>query len=187
MDEAEIAHEVRNNAFTPLRRWSLGPDALLLASGAPETGPKREHLPHRLPYAEITGIEARFDPSRIDTERHHLVIRARGGWRIAIPSTHYLGFAHFENRAASFYPFAAALTDRVRAANPGLALQAGLTWPAYLGQAALLFGALAFLAWSLDVTGGATTTGFWVKGAVIVGSLGLLGRWFWRNRPRRVD
>lgn len=187
METETISHEVRDNAFAPLRCWQLAPDALLLRSSAPPSGPKREHLPRRLPYAEITGLQARFDPSRLDAERHHLVIRAKGGWRIAIPSTHYLGFGRFEDRAASFYPFAAALTDRARAANPAIDLQAGVTWPAYLGQMAALLAAIALLAHVLDLTGGESTASAWLKAAFLLGSLGLALRWFWRNRPRQID
>ncbi|PWR20500.1 hypothetical protein [Zavarzinia compransoris] len=188
MDEQPtITHAVRNSVLDPLRRWSLGPDALLLASEAPESGPKREHLPRCLPYAEITGIQVRFDPTRIDAERHHLVIRAKGGWRIAIPSTHYRGFADFEDRGSSFYPFAAALTDLVRAANPKAGLQAGMTWPSYLGQLGLVVIAFAFLLYILDVTGAAVTADLWIKGILILASLGLLLRWAVRNRPRKVE
>lgn len=187
MEAETISHEVRDNAFAPLRRWQLAPDALLLCSSAPESGPKREHLPHRLPYTEITGLQARFDPSRLDGERHHLVIRAKAGWRIAIPSTHYLGFGRFEDRAASFHPFAAALADRVRAANPKVSLQAGVTWPAYLGQMAALLAAITLLLYVLDLTGGESPAGAWLKGALMLGTLGIALRWFWRNRPRRID
>ncbi|MDD3444453.1 MAG: hypothetical protein PHS60_03525 [Zavarzinia sp.] len=191
MAETEAAdplptHEARHGVHDIVRRWTVGPDALLRVSDAPGTGPKRDHLPARIPYAEVESLEVIFDPTRFDRTRHRCIIHAKGGWKISIPSTFYRGFADFEDRGASFYPFVAALAGKVREATPRARIRAGLTWPAFLlqfGGPATVFLLMLLV---LDMTGGATTTSFWLKGAAIIGSLGLLCRYAIRNLPRSV-
>ncbi|MBL8900608.1 MAG: hypothetical protein JNM84_23455, partial [Planctomycetes bacterium] len=157
-----VRHSVRASIAKVETSYELQDDALLLAAGAEV---------ERLPFAEIARVRLFQAPSmryRGMGDASYggcelLVIETRDRRKFAITSKHFVKLGVFEDRAATFGPFGAALLRRVREGNPQAELVRGFSaglWWFYLG--ALLLLVICMLFGVLMVFSAATGGGTWI-------------------------
>ena len=114
-------HTVRADVLEHEAVWRLEDDSLVLQGGPAATADSVL----RFAYRDIVELRLSYAPSRVDDARYRCDVRMRSGQQIAIMSTHYVGFADFENRAASYVPFVRALVGRVARTNPAARFRSG--------------------------------------------------------------
>ena len=181
-EAAPPTYVARANVLEHEAVWRLAPDALEL-QGGPAAGPD---VVMRLPYRDIVGVRLSYAPSRADSARYRCDLTMRSGAALAILSTHYAGFADFEDRAATYAPFVRALIARVAAANPSARYRTGRNPVAYWAEHLFLIAMIALLVFVLSVTGFAPLSeSSWAKFAVIIGSIPLLLVYSRKNWPGR--
>jgi hypothetical protein len=161
--------------------WRLTPDALEL-QGGPTAAPD---VVMRFPYRDIVGVRLSYAPSRADSARYRCDLTMRSGGKIAILSTHYAGFADFEDRAATYAPFVRALIARVAAANPSTRFRSGKNPIVYLAEHLFLLAMVALLVFVLSVTGFMPLSeSSWSKLFIVIGFIPLLIVYTHKNWPR---
>jgi hypothetical protein len=175
-----IVHNTRANVFEAEAAWRLGPDVLERQSG---TGGRE-----RFPFADIIELYLRFDPTRFDTARHRCDLRLADGRAASLLSTHFVGVAEFEDRAATYVPLVRALVERVASANPSCRFRAGKRPAAYWAEHLFLLAMVVLLVLVLGVVGGlALSTLVLVKLAVIAAFVPVMISYTRKNWPRRFD
>ena len=104
-----ITHRVRSSILERETIWRLLPDAIereqVLKDG--------KDLTVRYPYGDIREIRLSFAPTRVDRARYRCDFQLKNGTLVAILSTHYAGFADFEDRGATYAPLVRGLIERV--------------------------------------------------------------------------
>jgi hypothetical protein len=157
-----VRHSVRASIAKVETSYELQDDALLLVAGSEV---------ERLPFAEIARVRLFQAPSmryRGMGDASYggcemLVIETGDRRKFSITSKHCVKLGVFEDRAATFGPFAAALLRRVHESNPRAALVRGFSrglWLFYFG--ALLLMVLCMLFGVLMVISAATGGGTWI-------------------------
>ena len=176
------SYVARANALEYEAIWRLGPEALEL-QGGPTAGPDAVM---RFPYRDIVGVRLSYAPSRADSARYRCDLTMRSGGKIAILSTHYAGFADFEDRAATYAPLVRALIARVAAANPSARFRSGKNPVTYWAEHLFLLAMVALLVFVLSVTGVAPLSeSSWAKLMIVLGSIPLLLVYTRKNWPGR--
>jgi hypothetical protein len=129
-----------------------------------------------------------FDPTRADDTRHRCDLRLADGRKASFYSTHYVGFAEFEDRAATYAPLVRALVARVTAANPACRFRAGKRPLVYWTEHIVLAALVALLVFVLALVGGVAITDlFLVKLGVVGAFIPLMIAYTRKNRPERFD
>lgn len=176
------SYVARANALEYEAIWRLQPDALEL-QGGPTAGPD---VVLRFPYRDIVGVRLSYAPSRFDHARYRCDLRMRSGQQLAIMSTHYAGIADFQDRAATYGPFARALIARVAGANPSASFRSGKNPVTYLIEHLFLFVMVVVLMFVLSMVGfayvGDTS---WVRLFIILVTIPLLIAYTRKNWPGR--
>ena len=194
--------------FQTEARWRLAADALEREGGEPANAPWYAHALRvflriiwpwtgvtiepggaaRFPYASIKELRLSYDPTRFDTRRHRCDVRLSDGERATLWSTHFAGVADFEDRAATYTPFARALVARAAASNPACAFRAG-TRPLFYWSGQLFLLAMAVAAiWVIALVGGSALSEVtWAKIFVVLGLIPLAFNYARKNRPRVFD
>jgi hypothetical protein len=174
-------HIVRASAFEYEGAWRLSPDGFEVQGGPASGG----NVVLRFPYQEVVELRLSYAPSRFDDVRYRCDVRMRSGQRIAILSTHYAGFATFENRAATYVPYVRELIARVAAANPKAKFRSGKRPLAYWAEHLFLLAMVALLVLVVGTLGTSHWSEItWTKLSVIVGSIPLLIVYTRKNYPR---
>lgn len=172
-----LTHVARRSALEKETCWRLRRD------GLEESRPDRAMRFCR--YADVVFARLQHAPSRVDQNRFVCDLRTRDGGRFILVSSHYAGFAQFEDRGATYAVLVRGLLARVGRANPSCRFLAGTSPWQYYGLLGVLAAAIAILFWALDVVGHFAEGGVagWVRlGAVA--SLVPIGWAFLRaNRP----
>jgi len=179
MDE-EVAHAFRPTIFSRERGFRLGADALVVDDGSER---------RTIPLAQITGVRVYKQPGAgFGPAIRRAVLTLAGGATLVVQSTHYLGFARTEDRAASYRAFVAALVARVARANPGARVTVGHSWLAWSMWLALLVGALAVLGLAAVLV---ASRDFPIAAVLYVGIVAAFVPTMWRvvrdSRPRASD
>ena len=179
-----ITHRVRSSILEQETIWRLMPDALereqVLTDG--------EGLTVRYPYRDIREIRLSFAPSRADSRRYRCDLQLTNGTLAAILSTHYAGFADFEDRGSTYTPLVRGLVERVAAANPARKFQAGKRPGTYWGEHIFLFLMLALLVFVLGTIGGASLSDLvLVKLGILIAYIPLMILYTRKNWPRSFD
>jgi hypothetical protein len=174
-------HTVRAGVLEHEAVWRLEDDALVLQGGPAAAADSVL----RFAYGDIVQLRLSFEPSRVDAARYRCDVRMRSGQQVAIMSTHYVGFADFENRAASYVPFVRALVVRVAPANPAARFRSGKNPLAFWAEHIFLAVVVAFLILVLISIGTSSLSdSSWSKLWMILGSIPLLIAYTRKNRPR---
>lgn len=157
--------------------WTAGPEALTCRrpDGAVAT----------LPWAEVVGVRTAYAPTRWKTWRHLLALKASGGRSLIIDSAHFRGVGDFEDRRASFTPFAHACIEAVARASPGARATVGATPLAYAAQLLFALAMLALLALVLIALPLPLGPLIWLKLALLAAAVPVALLWTVKSRPRR--
>ncbi|MCC6888830.1 MAG: hypothetical protein IT536_09870 [Hyphomicrobiales bacterium] len=175
------AYVARANVLESEGIWRLDADALELRGG-PTAGPD---VRLRFPYRDVTGVRLSYAPSRADAARYRCDITLRSGQRLAIVSTHYAGFADFEDRAATYIPFVRELIAKVAAANPRARFRSGKNTAIFIAEHLFLLAMVALLVGVLGLVGAIPLSeSTWTKLFIVLGSIPLLIVYFRKNWPR---
>jgi hypothetical protein len=174
-------HTVRASLLEHEAVWRLEDDALVLQGGPAADADSVL----RFPYREIVRLRLSYEPSRVDGERYRCDLRMRSGQQLVIMSTHYVGFADFENRAASYVPFVRALVARVAQENPAARFRSGKKLVTFWAEHIFLAMMVALLIFVLIAIGTSSLSdSSWSKLWMILGSIPLLIAYTRKNRPR---
>lgn len=179
-----IAHRARTSVLEQETIWRLAPDALeseqILKDGKSVTT--------RYPYQDIREIRLSFAPTRVDRVRYRCMFQLRKGTLVSIYSTHYAGFADFEDRGATYAPLVRGLIERVAAANPACKFHAGKLPGAYWGEHIFLFLMVVALVYMIGLVGGASlSTLVLVKLGIVVTYVPVMILYTRKNWPRSFD
>ena len=179
-----ITHRVRTSILEQETVWRLTPDALereqVLKDG--------KSLTVRYPYQDIREIRLSFAPTRVDRLRYRCDFQLKNGVLVAILSTHYAGFADFEDRAATYTPLVRGLIERVAAANPACKFEAGKRPGTYWGEHIFLFLMVLLLVFVIGAVGGASlSTLVMVKLGIVVFYIPVMILYTRKNWPRSFE
>ena len=154
-----------------------------------------------LPFAEIGMVRIYESPGaaslfgQIAPAFARCVIRPRRGRAIVLSSNHFVGLGRFEDRSATFRPFADALIARLGSVNPGARLLAGMppalwwTWVVLLVGVALIAPVFLVVIVQEMVAGRPLQLPALVSCLIVLGtalSIVSYARVLRRNRPRRL-
>lgn len=177
-----ISYRKRDNVFSKVEReWRVEPDALVMRD---ENG--RET---RLPWRDVKFVRMQYAPTRIKMERYLFQIAGKRGPKFSIDNMHYAGFADFEERSATYTPFARAVLDKVKEQSPGAAVYLGASPASYIAQVAFVsiafaaFAALFFVIPVFEVMSDVS----WMKFVIVLLALPFFFRWLYTAYPRKAD
>jgi hypothetical protein len=179
-----ITHRVRTSILEQETVWRLKPDALereqVLKDGKTHTV--------RYPYQDIREIRLSFAPTRFDRARYRCDFQIKNGTLAAILSTHYVGFADFEDRAATYGPLVRGLIERVAAANPACKFEAGKRPGTYWGEHIFLFLMVLLLVFVIGAVGGLSLSHLvMIKLSILVTYIPLMILYTRKNWPRSFE
>lgn len=179
-----MTHPVRSSILEKETLWRLMPDALereqVLKDG--------KSLTVRYPYRDIREVRLTFAPTRFDRGRYRCDFQIKNGTLAAILSTHYVGFADFEDRAATYVPLVRGLIERVAVANPACKFEAGKRPGTYWGEHIFLFLMVLLLVFVLGAVGGFSLSHLvMVKLGILVTYIPLMILYTRKNWPRSFD
>lgn len=157
--------------------WSAGPQAL--------TCRRPDGAVAALAWSDVVGVRTAYAPTRWKTWRHLLALRATGGRTLTIDNAHFRGVGDFEDRRASFTPFAHACIEAVAAANPKARATIGATPLAYAAQLLFALSMLALLALVLIALPIPLGPLIWLKLALLAAAAPVAVLWTVKSRPRR--
>ena len=157
--------------------WIVEPDALACR--------RPDGAVARLPWREITAVRTAYAPTRRKRWRYLLALNASGGRSLTIDSGHYRGVGDFEDRRASFTPFAHACIAAVAHATPNARASVGATPLAYGLQLLFALAMLALLTLVLIALPTPLGPLIWIKLALIVAAMPVFLLWTVKSRPRR--
>lgn len=159
--------------------WTVEPD--VLACRRPDGGQAR------LLWREIVAVRTAYAPTRRKPWRHLLALKATGGRSLTIDNGHYRGLGDFEDRRASFTPFAHACIEAVARAAPNARASVGATPLAYGVQLLFALAILALLALVLLALPTPLGPLVLVKLALLAAAMPVFFLWTFKSRPRRRD
>ena len=170
--------------------YLLGPDALSWRKGGAEG---------RLAYTdirEVRGYAAPGTPFGGTSNQVRCVLWPRYGRAIVLANQSFAAAGRFEDRSAAFYPFVAALIERVAKANQQVVFIKGMPvalfvfWLILLPIIAIIAPLCVIAVVVMLVQGQSPEAGMYGATAVLLGFLFALipnAKTVWRNRPHRVD
>ncbi|HCD31187.1 MAG TPA: hypothetical protein DER01_02205 [Phycisphaerales bacterium] len=121
-----------------------------------------------IPFTQITKVQPKFDPTRVQLNRHILHVHTTQNGIIKIASMTYQGINDFKDQASSYRTFIKAFHEQLSAANPKMQFSKGITQLGYLASIGVLIFLIVLLVGAV---------GFILMGAVnfiILIKLGLL-------------
>ncbi len=174
-----IEHRCRASVLEKETLWRLEGDTLLkIVEGLP---------PFSIPLHSIVRICLEYAPTQYLKQRCLCRLDDSRGVSASFPSGHYVDFAAFEDRSASYRPFVLELIRRRAAYGPGCRYLAGTSFANWLLQSTVLAGGLAILTTVLWHLSSAVNDWTWERILIVLGMIpaGLL--WLASNRPREFD
>jgi Kdo2-lipid IVA lauroyltransferase/acyltransferase len=120
----EPCYSFRANAFTPLRTYRLGSDALFWTSGGRDG---------RVGYGDVVAVRLSRGLMRGEAvvksrTMQRLTLRSRSGEQLMLSPLNYVHFRRWEDRSATYAAFIDQLLGRLRHANPDLAIVTAFDW-----------------------------------------------------------
>lgn len=122
-DEPVPAYSFRLSLLKKERTYRLEPGALVWTEGK-KSG--------RVPYSDVKRVHIFSMPPTMGQTIRRVILKGAFRGKLRIAATHFKGLGRFEDRSASYFPFAEALLARITAANPNVAIRAGHGWISYL-------------------------------------------------------
>jgi hypothetical protein len=157
--------------------WTVEPDALVCR--------RPEGAVARLPWREVTAVRTAYAPTRRKRWRYLLALKAKSGGALTIDSGHYRGVGDFEDRRASFTPFARACIAAVAREAPTARASVGATPLAYGLQLLFALALLALLALVLIALPTPLGPLISVKLVLLAVAMPVFLLWTVKSRPRR--
>lgn len=174
-----VSYSKRENAFEKGEHiWRAEDDCLVW------TRPGGDSL--TLLWKDVGAVRAAFAPTEWKSWRHVFELTTRKGATLVIDNAHFRSVGHFEDRSASFTPFALACVDRVAALAPDARARIGAGPLNYYGQLAFALGMMALLAFVLFTLPTPSGGLLAVKLALVAAMLPVAAAWAVRSRPRTV-
>lgn len=150
---------------------------------------QEEDKPARMiPFSSIIRLQPKFDPTRVQLNRHIMQVYTHNGQVIKIASMTYKGISDFADQAADYASFIHALHDKLATANPSVEFKKGITQLGYMASV----GVLVFLILLLVIAVGFILTGT-VNAIIVIKLLFLLYfiptliGYLRRNKPQVYD
>lgn len=176
-----IAYRKRENVFKKGEsEWRVEPDALVYRDAA-----GRET---RLAWGDVSFVRMQYAPTRLKSERYLFQIAGKRGTKFSFDNMHFAGIADFEERSATYTPFARAVLDKVKEAAPNAAVYLGASPASYVGQVAMVavaFAALIAVFLTIPVFDSISESS-WYKFGVVLVSLPFFVRWVYASFPRKA-
>lgn len=138
----ELSHTFRKSAFEKPCKWSTNEHGLIRTDALGKL---------EMSYKDIHSIRLQFQPYfRYRSNNYCCEITTSFGV-FQILSTHYVGFAEFEDRADSYTPFVLAFVKNLKASNPYCIIHTGQKPSAFSGNIALIAASilLLYFLWSV--------------------------------------
>lgn len=177
-----IAYSKRDNVFSKVEReWRVEPDALVMRD--------EEGRETRLLWKDVSVVRMQYAPTRIKMERYLFQIKGKRGPQFSIDNMHYAGFADFQERSATYTPFARAVLDKVKEQAPNAAVYLGASPASYIAQVAFVgiaFAAFASLFLIIPVFEVMSDVS-WMKFVIVLLALPFFFRWVYTAYPRKAD
>lgn len=171
----EFSYTFRKSAFDKLCEWTAAKQGLVRSD---------ENGDLQIPYKDIRSIRLQFQPYfRYRNNNYCCEITTPNG-TFQILSTHYVGFAEFEDRSETYTPFVKAFVKNLKSQNPNCIIHTGQKPSAFLGNIALIVASalLVYFLWPMIP----------LSNKVLPIALLLLGAWSYlkmsgsMNRPRTL-
>lgn len=168
----------RLHQFTKTRCWEIREDGLGFVDEN-----DREGL---IPWRSVSHVRLRFEPSRAETRRYAMRIKA--GIEYTITNIHYRGIMDFQEQSLEFAHFVHAFHDMLQRKNPNVIYRSGSTLPAYIANVLLSIFVLLLL---LVIGYFFLRSGLYglvaVKTAILLFYIPTMLVLLRKNRPRRYD
>ena len=186
----EPSYRFRATMFTKETAYRAGADALSWGDNGAEG---------RLAYTDIRKVRVYGAPGMPfggASKQVRCVLRPRRGRPIVLGNQSFIGVGRFEDRSAAFYPFAAALTERIANANPQIVFVKGMPgalfvfWMILLPIVAIIAPVSAIAVVAMLAQGQSPPRAMYGVTAMLLAFLFAIipnAKTAWRNRPRRVD
>lgn len=173
--QMSVTHPVRRSVLERETTWRVDGEALERSvDGATE----------RFALKDVRGIRVAYDPTRADSARYRCDLDF-GKRSLRIVSSHYRGFADFEDRGASYSRLVRALVAGAERAKPAVVLSAGksrIVYVAELGFLAAMLALLFVVLWNVGLSVSEVVMAKMVATAAMVPVCVVYVR---KNRPRR--
>lgn len=180
MNTKGFVYSHRNSLIHKCRTYRIEDDALCWQDD--------DKLEERLSYSDIQSVEARFAPSRVQSNRYLARLKTRNNAKIDITNTTYKGIGDFEELNDSYVPFVIALHHKIAEMHPAIVFKQGSSWAGYIfaigvtiALVVVIIGAGMFFL---------TTGMIWVaaiKLAILIFFFPRLLRYVKRNKPGNYD
>jgi len=172
-----VAHSARRSVLEQEITWTVDGVALIRT----EKGIAKSYA-----LTDVRAIRIAYDPTRVDQARHWCDVTFNSGFVQRIVSTHYCGFADFEDRGKSYSALVRALVAAVANINPACTFEAGKKKSVYIAEIAFMAVALMFLVWVLLLTAGMGVSEIvGIKLVLLAAMLPTLRSYLRKNWPRR--
>ncbi|WP_353124365.1 hypothetical protein [Parapedobacter pyrenivorans] len=165
-----LTYAFRKSAFEKPCHWTVTEQGVVRTD---------EHSELQIPYKEILSIRLQAQPYFRYRHNNYCceITAVRGVFQIL--STHYVGFAEFEDRADTYTPFVKAFVKNLKSQNPSCIINTGQKPSAFSGNIALIVASvlLLYFLWSIIP----------LSGKLLPIMLVLLGAWSYLNMSTRVN
>lgn len=173
LEELAVKLEKTANAFDKQpRSWTVEKDRLVVREKGRET---------ILPFADITGLALKFDPTRVARNRHKAKVSRRGGKPLEIDNMSYRGIGDFEDKSVAYRSVMLVLAERLANQGASFPVTTGSSWLGWIGSIALT-GFIALIVLITFAVGGPIL--MLIKLGLILFYTPTLFRWIKRNKPR---
>lgn len=141
-----------------------------------------------IPYSQIKQVKPKFDPTRVQLNRHVIDVQLTNGRSYKIASMSYQGISDFTDQAAQYSRFIKAFHERLAHANQTLQYKKGISQLGYVASV----GMLVFLILLLIVAVGFILTGtvnavILIKFVLLIIFIPTLLKYIRRNKPGTYD
>jgi hypothetical protein len=173
LDKLTVTYEGLKNIFDNVPRvWRVEDGQLVVSEGGKD---------RVIPFADVTGLALKFDPTRVARNRHTVRLRTRNTKSVETSNMSYRGIADFEDKSEDYRRMILVLTERLAKSGARFPVTTGSSW---LGWTASIVLA-AFIALIVLITfaiGGPVV--MLVKAGLLLLYTPKLWRWIKRNKPR---
>lgn len=173
-----LTYSKRKNLFEKgEREWRLEDKALVArdTKGAEQ----------RYPFDQVKSVRLSFTPTNNTPFRHVTIIGMKDGRKVEFDNVHFAGVATFEDRSATYTPFARETVERIAKYSPTAEAHQGAPMGGYIGLIVLMVLVFAVLGLALLIVPVGDWSGIvWVKIGILLLFLPMLWQWVRKARPR---
>ena len=174
----QVSCSFKASAASGLNHFSVGSDGVSLV---------RPGVIDALPFAYIESVRLAYMPSRFDTQRYCCDIAGRGGKRMRVLSTSYVGPGQFESHAAEYRAAILALHSALAGSGHPVQFGSGISGPRYALNIGCAVVAVPIVLALLIGMGSAIGVPAFLHLLVMLALLPFAWRWLRNNRPQRYS